>query len=241
MSGIYTALSGAVAMDHNLDVLSNNLANVSTPGYKSVKPSFEAVMAKAQGAQGAQAGGDPRRDVNLATMGTDLSQGALVETGNDLDVALQGDGFMVAEVGGGARYTRRGTLSLDNQGRLSVGGAPLRAVGGGHINVPEQAYVSIESDGAVFADDVLVGQIELVRFNDPGAVRPAGGGFYEGNGAVPDNDTEVAQGFVEQSNVDAVWGMTELIRTTRIFEASQKAIKVYKDIDNRLATDVARI
>lgn len=239
--GIYTAMSGAVAMDHNLDILSNNLANVSTPGFKGARPSFESVLARAQGAQGADPTREDRQDVTLSAMATDFSQGPLVETGNEFDVALSGEGFLVAETPKGVRYTRRGALSVDPQGRLGVGGAPLRAVGGGHVIIPEQAFVSIEADGAVFADEALVGQIEVVTFADKAGLQPVGGGFYEGKGARPDDNTEVVQGFVEGSNVNAVHGMTELIRTTRIFEASQKAIEAHKDMDIKLTGDVARI
>lgn len=239
--GIYTALSGAVAMDRNLDVLGNNLANVSTPGFKSIKPSFEAVLAQTQGADTVGGGPDARRDVSISAMSTDLRQGALVQTGNDLDVALEGEGFLSVDTPAGVRYTRRGTMSINAEGELSIGGQAVRAVGGGGIVVPEQAFITIEADGAVFADDVLVGQVEIMRFNNPAAVTPAGGGFYEGNGAVPDEETELVQGFLEESNVNAVWGMTELIRTTRVFEATQKAIQTYKDMDQKLVSEIGRI
>ncbi len=239
--GIYTAMSGAVAMDQNLDLLSNNLANVSTPGFKGTRPAFEAVMARAKGAEGADPTRKDRHDVSLVAVSTDFTQGPLVETGNELDVALSGPGLMVVDTDQGPRYTRRGALSIDPQGRLAIGGAPLRAVGGGGINIPEQSFVSIEADGAVFADNALVGQLELVSFEDPSALKPVGGGFFQGNGARADESTELVQGFIEGSNVNAVWGMTELIRTTRIFEASQKAIEAYKNMDAKLTGDVARM
>jgi flagellar basal body rod protein FlgG len=225
-------------MDHNLDILSNNLANVSTPGFKGARPSFEAVMAKAQGVDPARAG---RQDVTISRMAVDFTQGPVSETGNELDIALSGEGFLSADTDKGVRYTRRGTMQIDPQGRLAIGGSPLRSVGGGHITIPDQAFVSIEEDGAVFADDELVGQIELVTFKNKDGLKPVGGGFFQGNGAQADEQTEILQGFVEGSNVNAVHGMTELIRTTRIFEASQKAIEAHKDMDTKLTGDIARI
>lgn len=235
--GIYTALSGAMVMDQNLEILSNNLANVSTPGFKAQRPVFESVLVRAQGGDRPE----DRSDVQIAQLGSDMSQGDLIETGNDLDVALHGEGFFVARgQGGRPQYTRRGLMSLDANRRLTIGGLPLEAQGGGELVIPEQSYIYVEKDGGVYADEELVGQLNVVRFNAPEDLRPVGGGFYEGNGAQPADDVEVLQGYAEGSNVNPVWGMTELIRTTRVFEATQKAIQAYKDIDRTLTTEVGR-
>jgi len=131
-------------------------------------------------------------------------------------------------------------MSLDANRRLTIGGLPLEAQGGGELVIPEQSYIYVEKDGGVYADEELVGQLNVVRFNAPEDLRPVGGGFYEGNGAQPADDVEVLQGYAEGSNVNPVWGMTELIRTTRVFEATQKAIQAYKDIDRTLTTEVGR-
>ncbi|MEL6178976.1 MAG: flagellar hook basal-body protein [Myxococcota bacterium] len=233
--GIYTALSGAMVMDQNLEILSNNLANVSTPGFKAQRPVFESVLVRAENAI------EDRSDVQVAQLGSDMTQGDLIETGNDLDMALNGEGFFVVNgPGGQPQYTRRGLMSLDTDRRLTVGGLPLRAEGGGDLVIPDQSYIYVEPDGGIYANDELVGQLEVVRFDAPEDLRPVGGGFFEGNGAQPADDFDILQGYAEGSNVNPIWGMTELIRTTRVFEATQKAIQAYKDIDRTLATEVGR-
>lgn len=235
-------------MDRNLEVLSNNLANVSTPGFKATRPVFETVLAKRVAVQGAGAQNAPqplgeRRDVTIAEVGADTTQGSLLETGNDLDIALNGDGWIGVQSAGGPRFTRRGTMHLDTDRRLTIGGAPIRAEGGGELVIPEDSYIVVDPDGAVYANEDLVGRMELVKFDDPAALQPVGGGFFQGNAgqAVPAEDAEVLQGYLENSNVNPVWGMTELIRTTRTFEAAQKVITAYKEMDDKLAREIGRI
>lgn len=237
--GIYTALSGAMVMDQNLEVLGNNLANTGTPGFKSVRPVFQTVLARVQGDQ--QPGPEARAGVQVAELGADFTQGDLQETGNDLDVALQGEGFLAVQTAQGVRYTRRGTIQIDAERRLTVAGMPLRQPGGGELVLPEDSYLQIDGDGTVYANEASIGQLEIVRFNDPGALQAIGGGLYQGNGAQPDEETSVVQGFLEGSNVNPVWGMTELIRVTRTFEAAQKVIQTYRDMDRKMTNEIGRV
>lgn len=240
--GIYTALTGAMVMDQNLEVLGNNLANISTPGYKGQRPVFQSVLVRQMGAQTASGGASPdRSDVEVADIGVDFTQGSLIETGSDLDLAISGDGFFVAQSPDGPVYTRRGLLSIDSERRLTVGGLPVSGEGGGDITIPEQSYLVVDPDGTVRAGEEAVGKIDLVSFADPTSLEPIGGGFFDAKGgAQPAEDAEVLQGFIENSNVNPVWGMTELIRTNRIFQAAEKAIKAYRDIDRVVATEVGR-
>ncbi len=243
--GIYTALAGARVMDQNLEVLGNNLANMSTPGYKAQRPVFEQVLVRRLGQPGAapmQGRPDDRRDVKIAATVMDGQQGGLIETGNDMDVALSGDGFLSVQTQDGVRYTRRGTMSINGDQVLSIAGVPVRGVGGQTIEVPENASLSIDGAGVIFAGNEEIGQLEISRFENPQELVPAGGGLYQANGqALPDEETEVVQGFIENSNVNPVWGMTELIKTNRIFQAAEKAIEAFKNIDDTLASQVGRI
>jgi flagellar basal-body rod protein FlgF len=239
--GIYTALSGAMVMDQNLEILSNNLANTGTPGFKSVRPVFQSVLTRAQGAGPGADRPDARVGVEMAQVSADFTQGELMETGGDLDIALEGDGFLAVETAQGVRYTRRGAIQLDEDRRLTIGGAPLRQPGGGELVLPQNSYVSFGADGSVYADEQPIGQLEIVRFDDPGALQAVGGGFYQGGGAQPDEVSTVHQGYLEGSNVNPVWGMTELIRVTRTFEASQKVIQTYRDMDRKLTGEIGRV
>jgi flagellar basal body rod protein FlgG len=228
-----------MVMDQNLEVLGNNLANTSTPGFKSVRPVFQTVLARVQ--PDARPEPDARSGVQIAELSADFTSGELMDTGNPLDVALEGDGFLAVETGQGVRYTRRGTLQMDADGRLTVSGLPLRQPGGGELVVPEGGNVYVDTDGMVYADEQAIGQLEVVRFNDPAALQAVGGGLYQGNGAIPDEETRVWQGYLEGSNVNPVWGMTELIRVTRTFEAAQKVIQTYRDMDRKMTSEIGRV
>lgn len=239
--GIYTALSGAMVQSQNLEILSNNLANTSTPGFKSVRPVFQSVLTRLEQAQGPGQAAEARVGVEIAELGADFTPGPLVETGNDLDVAIEGNGLFAVQTPQGARYTRRGTLQVNNDRQLTIAGNPVRARGGGDMAVPEGSYITVAPDGEVYADDEPLGFLEVVQFADPANLVPIGGGLYQGNGAQADEESQVLQGYLESSNVNPVWGMTELIQTTRTFEASQKVIETYKDIDRKLTTEIGRI
>jgi flagellar basal body rod protein FlgG len=235
-----------MAMDRNLEILSNNLANVSTPGFKANRPVFQAVLAKQVAAVAPGEVAPPptgeRQDVIIAEIGVDMTQGSLVHTGNDLDIAISGDGVIGVETAGGVRYTRRGTMQLDANRRLTVGGVPIRAEGGGDIVIPPESYIVVDPNGGVYANEEFIAQMEFVQFADPQALVPVGGGFLQANGAAqPAEGAEVLQGYLEDSNVNPIWGMTELIRTTRMFETAEKVISAFKQMDDKLAREIGRV
>ncbi|HKA86167.1 MAG TPA: flagellar basal-body rod protein FlgF [Haliangiales bacterium] len=230
-NGIYVALSGAVAQSQALDVVSNNVANASTSGYRAVRVTFGEALTKAKGM-------DQRFAVTQGTV-VDATQGTLVQTGNPLDVALQGDGYFGVNAPQGVRWTRAGELRVAADGRLvNADGLEVRGAGGKPIAVPpDAAEITIGADGAVSAGDTQLGKMELARF-DPKSMAREGATLYRATAAPVAGAPEVVAGALESSNINVVRGMVDLIRVSRTFEALHRAIETYKEIDQRTAREI---
>lgn len=237
----YVAAGSLKARSFALDVVSNNLANVSTHGYKADR-SFFSVFNKAKGS------GVPKQ-VNDGTVigqrGVNLDQSTLLPTSRPLDVALEGPGFLVVQTPQGPRLTRDGHLKLGNGGQLqALDGAPILGKTGQPLAVdPNGGPATIREDGSVQQGANVVGQLDIQEAADPAALRKVGHVRFEASGTQtrPANaKTVVRQGFLEQSGVDMPSAMVEMIRINRLFEMSMKvASTVSNDLDARSINDIA--
>ena len=245
--GIYAALSGAIAQQRNLDVTANNVANASTTGFRADRVSFEEVLADA-GAGEPNAPGQLRY-VQVAKVQSDTAAGALQKTGNPLDVALQGDGFFVVDTPQGERLTRAGNFVTDADGVLRTndgfrvfGVAGDVSSGGSEIRIPSDASeVKIAADGTIQAGDTVVGTLRIVSVENPESLEKEGLTRFLADGvALAASQAEVVQGHLETSNMNAVAGMTELITVSRSFEAFQKVIDTFQQLDNRTARELGK-
>jgi flagellar basal-body rod protein FlgF len=247
--GIYSALSGALAQERNRQVTANTVANATTTGFKADRPSFYETLTKVKDPK---ALGPSLRYVHVADVQVDHHAGAFRLTERPLDVALHGDGFFAVETPKGERYTRAGSFVIDKEGALRTlsGHRVLGEAGpitnkGVPIELPEHTKeVSINPDGTVRADNVEVGKLKLVRFSnvEQDLIKDGLNWFTTANGAKPiaiDETTTCEQGYLEDANINAVQGMNELIIVQRSFEALQKVIETFRDLDNRTARDVA--
>ena len=233
-SGIYIALSGAVAQSSALDVVSNNVANAGATGFRAERLAFGKILGKATTKDQAY--------VQVALTKPDTSTGVIRQTGNPLDLALSGDGFFAIDTPRGVRYTRAGDFSLDGQGRIvNPDGYSARAKGGGSVTIPKGAeQVSVGADGIVYADGDQVGALELARFA-PGNVVHEGAALFA---AVPGAKAQIGQlpevmaGAVEQGNFNVVRGVVDMIKISRSYEALHRMIESYKQIDQRTATSI---
>jgi flagellar basal-body rod protein FlgG len=196
---------------------------------------------------------------------TIFEQGTLVPTHNPLDLGLQGEGFLEVLTPAGVRFTRKGNLSLNREGELvtdqgyrvlsalnaseenlrdpaSVGSfpAPEERI----LRVPTKSKLTISIDGEVLTRDGQVGKISVVEFKDKHALRKEGSSLYlspdEANVVRTDIKTNVNQGFLEGSNVNAIEEMSELIKAHRHFESIQKAINAYDSISGKAANDIGK-
>jgi len=228
---VYTATSGKAAIFKQLQVIANNLANMNTAGYKAERVLFEKSLASQGVVQGSVSKEIPepsrlRTDefVNARMSYVDLSQGAIDNTGNPLNAAIEGEGFFVIQTPDGERYTRSGEFSMDRDGRL-VTHAGFSVLGqGGEITIPPGQSVSIQADGSVVADGRSVGALRVVRVPEESLIREARMSFSVAEGASVEDVAEVrvVPKAVEASNVNAVKELTDMIFASRLFEAMDK-------------------
>lgn len=246
--GIYTALSGSLAQQHSLDVIANNVANASTAGFRGDRVVFGEMLAGAQ-AKGAEI--DPRQAapqrtdqfVRVEENTLDRTNGMLRQTGNTLDVALSGDGFFKVRTPQGDRLTRAGNFMMREGGELtSMEGHAVIGEGDAPIVLPRGVKdIQIGKDGIIRADGQDVGKFSLRTVADQAHLQREGTTTYTvkaGTEVVAAERVEVSQGFLEASNVNPVNGLNELITVNRTFDALQRVIQNFQQIDQRTARDI---
>lgn len=220
---LYVALSSQVALERRLNTVADNVANSTTVGFRATGVKFEDVVS-----------GTGARAVSFASSGsTYLSpvSGSMLETGNPLDFAIQGDAWFAVATPAGTVMTRDGRFSLANSGALvTVEGHPVLDAGGAPIQLdPNDGPPEAGTDGSLTQDGRLVGAIGLFAF-DPGLdfQRYGNSGILNRNRLEPQVDTQdvgVSQGFVEQSNVNPMLEMMHLIQVQRTFENMSALIR----------------
>ncbi len=233
---LYTASTGMVAHQTRLDVLANNLANVGTTGFKQDLVAIDTVPV-ADTPDSAQL---RMSTVHAARSGTDMTPGGIRPTGNPLDLAIQGPGLFVVSTPGGERYVRSGSFIRDAGGFLATD-AGFRVLGAtGPIRVPE---AGLEIDGTGRLPD---GQaLRFVSDADPARLLKTGSNLFAPvDETVPPEPAEgvvVAQGHLENSNVNVVLTMVEMLSTLRSYEAYQRTIQALDQTVGQAATDLGRV
>jgi len=237
---MYSAVSGSLSALNRLDAIANNIANASTPGFKAERFVQRADRA---GSTLAAATAVPT-PIARGRLETDFSQGAVQPTGNPLDVAISGPGFLVVDGDHGERLTRRGSLAIDAEGFLTTSDG-LRVQGdGGDLQVGD-GPIGIGTDGSVRVGDLTVGRLRVVTVRDPQALVREGGTMFAPGGQVPTNATadevRVVQGAVEQANLSPVESLVAMIDTLRGFEAYMHTAERLDQVAARAITDVGRV
>jgi flagellar basal-body rod protein FlgF len=238
VSGKYSALSGAVAREQNLDNISANLANVSTTGYKRSKVSFESLLKGAQQIKQTRGINYTRIKENF----TDFSAGPINMTERSLDLAIHGDGFFKVQGPKGILYTRKGDFTLNAEGGLiTTGGMPVLDDANTPISIPNTNTnrISIGSQGMISVIDstgaqTQVAQIGIVTVDDPLKLQKESDTTFSlqtGGQEVPVGQPEVVQGGLEVSNVNMVAEMADMINNERIFDTYNKMLKSYATIE----------
>lgn len=213
----YIALSSQMALQRQMDVIANNMANLSTPAFKGEQMVFSQYVVQ-------PAGTEPLAFVEDVGTVRDLRQGPISKTGNPLDLALQGSGYFAVQTPLGTRYTRNGHFTLDGQGQLVTSqGYPVQGDGGQPIAIPTDATdITIAPDGTISVKQpgttaqAQVGKIQMVDFAVPQAVTPAANGLsVTDQTPQPVQGTTVQQGMIEESNVQAVVELTRMMAVSR--------------------------
>ncbi len=268
MKNLWVPISGAIAQQRKVDTIANNVANANTAGFKKDGVTFrEYITALDKGHHDIdlpnkewapedfyRSYGAENAMVKVDASYTDFQQGQLSPTGNPLDLGLNGPGFLEILAPGGIRYTRRGTLGLSPDGFLvnDQGHRVLARVEDPNnptapeerfIQIPNATKLEVNLGGDIFVDGQPFSSLSVVEFKDVHALRKEGNSQYidpVANNRQPASKTSVNQGFVEQSNVNAVGEMSELIKAHRHFESIQKAIKAYDDISGKAVNEIGK-
>lgn len=254
--GLFTAYTGMTNEQKRLDVLSNNLANAATVGYKTegtTNQSFDDTLAVKINDSSIlwrdEVIGDLNLGVKIGEVYTDYSQGSLRETGNTFDMAIDGKGFFAINVADGkggnqTLYTRDGSFKMTSEGFITDSQGNKLVGSGGFVQVPTTAtQIVCNSTGGIYADGEYVGSIELVDFEDYDYLKKFGTNLYQAvDGAKTKEATGVIrQGYTEQSNVNSVQEMVKMITITRAYEANQKVLQAFDSTLQKSVNEIGRV
>lgn len=252
---LYSAATGMEAQQLNLNTIANNLANVNTPGFKRSKIEFQDMLYQKPRSSGTDSGGgnivptgvEVGNGARVAATSKVFTQGQLTQTGEKLDVAIQGDGFFeVQRADGTSAYTRDGTFKLNAQGQVvNIDGLPIlsgfQAIPPGttSITIAENGEVSVQS-----ASGTQSFRLTLSRFANPPGLRSMGGNLYEETAAsgTPEVGSpsengfgRLIQGYTESSNVNIVEEMVNLIVAQRAYEINSKSVQTSDEMLRNVA------
>jgi flagellar basal-body rod protein FlgF len=214
------SLSRQIALQRQMDVVANNMANINTTGFKSEQLLFEEYVMPVARDQNFPRLDQPLSYVQDWATVHDLAPGVLVQTGNDLDVALNGDGFFAVETPAGERWTKSGSFQISAAGILvNSSGHPVLGEGGPIQFGPEEVGIAIAQDGSVSSSAGAKGRLRVVEFDNVQELTREGANLWAGGAAMPAENTRTMQGFIEKSNVSGVSEMAEMIRVTRSYES----------------------
>ena len=250
--GIYPILSGALAQEQRMQVLSNNLANVHTTAFKRDEPLFRSLLARVAAIPAGSGDGIvatlPRTSIAgseriFAAMDgvkTDLDQGRLRQTGNELDLAIRGAGFFEVKTPQGILYTRDGGFHVDPKRRLvTEDGHPVMGQKG-ELKIPA-GTLSINPRGGIYVNGEEIGTVKVVEFPKDVTPQKVGEGFFRASSPQPVKDVNLAVGHLEESGVNAVAEMVKLIEVMRSFESAQKLIQTMDGMMSLAIQEVGKV
>jgi flagellar basal-body rod protein FlgF/flagellar basal-body rod protein FlgG len=228
---LLVGLSRQVTLSRELEVVANNLANINTTGYKADSSIFEQFLMPPASSGEFPPGSRELAYVQDRATWHNFGPGPIQRTGGPLDVAIDGDAFLVVQTAAGQRYTRNGALQINPTGALVTNaGDPVLGVGGPiqfqntdhDISIGEDGTITVR-EGPSATSDATRGQLQLAQFADPGALQKQGSSLFSAPvGVAPQPappTVRVVQGAIEQSNVSAVAEMSRMIQITRSYEA----------------------
>lgn len=243
-SGLYTAYSGMRAQSDALEILANNLANLNTTAFKEDKAFFSLLNGSLNASNQPATVETAIKPSILAQKALNPTEGSLAFTNGDLDVAIAGNGFLVVDAPQGIRYTRNGSLRLNAQWVLTTSeGFPVLGASGRPITLGA-GKIRIGEDGNVSLENAPVDQLKVVAFDDVSKLQKEGNSLFisnEGQTAEKPSDAKIKSGYLEESNVNAVSSMVQMIDILRNFEAIQKSINLLmNDINSKAIERLGR-
>jgi flagellar basal-body rod protein FlgF len=250
-NSLLVGLARQTTLERHFAVISNNLANINTNGFKGDQSLFEEYLSS--GAHEDNFKPADRRVSYVQDRGTfhDMSQGALQQTSNPLDVAISGSGFLTVQTAAGERYTRDGNLQISNTGQLVTNsGDVVLGTGGAIVFQPTDHDIAISQDGTITVQegashtDSIRGKLRMVSFADAQALLKQGDNYYAATGegaAQPDAKSTLRQGYIEKSNVNAVTEMSRMIEVTRAYTTLSNILSQQSDLHKNAIEKLADV
>jgi flagellar basal-body rod protein FlgG len=255
---MYSALFGAMSNELRLNTISNNLANVNTTGFKKEAYAFQDTFQRfahdyltddRTNLRGKEIWPRPyvQARTRLSGQYSDQSQGSLQVTGNPLDLALVGKGFLKVRTPEGDMMTRNGSFQLASDGRLiTEQGYEVLGDGGTPVTLPRDNKIVIDAKGRITADGNLVAQLDLVDVSNPLALEKAGRNLFRIKknsqaGEVEPTELSVQQGYLEKSNVEIVSELVNMMEAQRAFEINQKIMTTTDGMESLVINKVGQI
>lgn len=258
--GFYNLASGMLSQNRNLNVISDNMVNVSTPGYKSnrmLATTFQEEMFYRNSSKGMQAS-QPIGSVSMIQTAdetiTNYEKGNFEETGRNLDVALSGPGFLRVQTDEGIVYTRNGCFSIDTEGYLCLNEVGRVLGEDGPIQIERENF-SISSDGTItegpimdeeghienLEDPNVYGKLSVVDFADYTQLERAGNGVFTTAAQPTESTTPLIWKSLEQSNVNPIDQMVSMMSSQRTLQSSAQVLKIYDQLMSKIVTEIGKI
>lgn len=234
-------LSAQQVLRQRIDATANNLANLTTTGFKA-----ERLIMRELSEAPARASGAPKdiAFVDAWALQRDFRAGPIQHTGNALDVAIESEGFFVVQTAQGEAYTRDGRFTLNSQGQMVTrSGDPVMGDGGPITLDAEAGEVTITADGSIFQGEVAVGKLNVVAFNTPEALEKVGGNLWRAtvDAPRPPENLRLVPGAIEGSNVNAVEELTQMIQISRAYESISRMISQSDQLRSTSIEKLARV
>jgi len=246
--GLYTSALGMITQMQRMDVVTHNLANADTVGYKKdqvAAQSFSGELMRRLNDPGIRLFGDMpigkvSNGVFIDDIYTDFSNGALRKTDSPLDVAISGAGFFVVNVNGEERYTRDGSFTSFEGMLMTIDGGHVQGTNG-DIQMPD-GYITIDALGRILVNDLYVDTILVVDFTDKHTLRKEGNNYYRTTEDSQETDFTgvLAQGYLESANVNTVKEMVEMIALSRAYETNARMVALHDSTLSRAVNDIGR-
>ena len=228
----YIALSREAALWRQMAVVANNMANANTPGFKAEQMMFTSYLAKTK--SDTSPFGRQLSFVQDFGVLHDTREGPLTQTGDPLDIAIHGPGYFVVDTPGGPRYSRAGHFQLDSTGMMvTTSGYPvLQQNGNPIVFAPGETAITIAGDGTISTENGVIGKLQVVNFDNEQQLTAMGDGTYAATAsqtATPLAHANVVQGMLEESNVQPVVEMTNMLNVLRNYEGVMNMIQSEHD------------
>lgn len=231
---VLVSLSHQLASYRSMDVIANNIANVSTPAFKREAVQFQEYVEQIPATEG-DSGPQTLSFVQDKGVVRDLSEGKLERTNAPYDFAVNGQGYFVVQTANGERYTRNGHFSLDAQGRLVTSEGDAVQGEGGEITVtPDDGDIHVAEDGTVSGAHGQLGKLRLVKFDNESALKKEGASLYSSDQQpVTVDKPHIEQGTIETSNVSPVIEISHMLEVMRAYQATANLTQTQEDLSRQ--------